>query len=131
MKRTRLIVGGLEAAVLRALWDRGASTVAEVVAALPAGRGRHPNTIATVLNRMAARKLVARADVGRAATYRALVSREEMGRRYLGVLRDEILGGSLPHFVAALVKPGNAGAKHAAKLRTLLEEIEREEKRGR
>jgi predicted transcriptional regulator len=130
-KRARLIVGGLEAAVLGALWDRGESTVADVAAALPAGRGRHPNTVATVLNRMAARKLVARRDAGRAATYSALVSREEMGRRYLDVLRDEILGGSLPHFVAALVRPGKSKERHEAKLAKLLGEIERGERRGR
>lgn len=120
-------MGGLEAAVLSVLWDRGESSVADVVAGLPAGRGRHPNTVATVLNRMAARKLVARSDAGRAASYRALVSREEMGRRHLEALREEILGGSLPHFVAALVRPGKARERHAVKLRKLLEEIERGE----
>ena len=127
MSRKRLVVGGLEAAVLSVLWDRGASTVTEVAAALPAGRGRHPHTVATVLNRMAARRLVARDDSGRAASYRALVSREEMGRRHLEVLREEIMGGSIAHFVAALVRPGRAREKHQAKLRRLLEEIEREE----
>jgi BlaI family penicillinase repressor len=128
MSRKRLIVGGLEAAVLSALWDRGESSVAEVVAALPEGRGRHPNTVATVLNRMAARKLVLRSDAGRAAKYRALVSREEMGRRHLEVLREEILGGSLPHFIAALVRPGADKERHSAKLKKLLEEIEQEER---
>ena len=131
MKRRRLVVGGLEAAVLGVLWDRGASAVTDVAAALPPGRGRHPNTVATVLNRMAARKLVARSDAGRAAVYRALVSREEMGRRCLDALREDLLGGSLTHFVAALVRPGAASEKHAAKLRKLLEEIEREEQHGR
>ena len=125
------MVGGLEALVLGVLWDRGESTVADVVAALPRGRARHANTIATVLNRMAARKVVARRDDGRAAAYRALVSREEMGRRHLEVLREELLGGSLAHFVAALVRPGKAKERHAAKLSKLLEEIERDERRGR
>lgn len=128
MRRKRLVVGGLEVVILSVLWDRGESKVAEVVAGLPAGRARHANTIATVLNRLAARKLVARADTGRAAAYRALVSREEMGRMHLDVLREEILGGSLPHFVAALVRPGAMKERNAAKLRKLLEEIERDER---
>ena len=130
-QRRRLIVGGLEAAVLRALWDRGESTVAEIVAAFPSGRRRHPNTVATVLNRMAARKLVARRDAGRAAAYRALVSREEMGRRHLDVLRGEIFGGSTAHFVAALVRPGKAKRRHEAKLAKLLADIEHAERRRR
>src|SRR5262245_46651545 len=110
MKRRRLVVGGLEASVLSVLWDRGPSSVSDVVAALPAGGARHPNTIATVLNRMTARGLVGRSDAGRAASYAALVTREEMGRRLLETLREEILGGSLSHFVAALVRPGKASA---------------------
>lgn len=122
------MVGGLEAALLGVLWDRGESTVAEAAASLPAGRGRHPNTVATVLNRMTARGLVARSGAA-PARYRALVSREEMGRRHLDVLRDEILGGSLPHFVAALVRPGAASAKHRAKLEKLLAEIEKDERK--
>lgn len=122
------MVGGLEAALLGVLWDRGESTVAEVVSSLPAGRGRHPNTVATVLNRMASRDLVARSG-GAPARYRAVISREEMGRRHLDVLREEILGGSLPHFVAALVRPGAAGAKHRAKLEKLLSEIEKDERK--
>jgi len=131
MERRRLLVSGLEAAVLGVLWDRGESTVADVVDALPRGRARHANTVATVLNRMASRKLVARRDDGRAAAYRALVSREEMGRRHLEVLREELLGGSLAHFVAALVRPDGAKDRHRAKLKKLLEEIERDERRDR
>jgi len=130
MRRKRLVVGGLEATVLGVLWSRGESSVAGVVAALPAGRARHPNTIATVLNRMAERGLVARSDAARAARYRALVSREEMGRMHLEVLREEILGGSLSHFVAALVRPSKSRERHAEKLRKLLEEIEEDERRG-
>jgi BlaI family transcriptional regulator, penicillinase repressor len=129
--RKRLVVGELETAVLAVLWERGECTVVEVAAALPKGRGRHPNTVTTVLNRMAARGLVQRSDAGRAATFRAEVSREEMGRRHLEVLREEILGGSLTSFVAALVRPGRGKDRHAKRLRELLEAIEREERRER
>jgi BlaI family transcriptional regulator, penicillinase repressor len=128
MQRKRLVTGGLEASVLGVLWDRGASTVAEIVAALPRAKSRHPNTIATVLSRMSARGLVARSDAGRAAVYVAVVSREEMGRRHLDVLREELFGGSLAHFVAALVRPGASKEKHRARLAKLLAEIEEEER---
>ncbi len=131
MERNRPELGVLETAVLVVLWDRGPSTVAEAAQALPKERGRHPNTVGTVLNRMAARGLVARDDSGSSARYAALVSREEMARRHLDVLRGELLGGSLTHFVAALVRPGGAKKRHAEKLTKLLEEIESEEKRGR
>lgn len=133
MKQRRIVTGGLEAAILSVLWDRGASTVAEVASALPADRTRHVNTIATVLNRMAARKLVAREDAGRAAVYSAVISREEMGRRCVATLREELLGGSLASFAAALVGRvgGKRGEKHEKKLRRLLAEIEEDERRGR
>lgn len=128
MQRRRLVTGGLEATVLGVLWDRGASTVAEIVSALPRAKTRHPNTIATVLGRMAARGLVERTDSGRAAVYAASVSREEMGRRHLAVLREELLGGSIAHFVAALVRPGAATERHRVRLAKLLAEIEDEER---
>lgn len=133
MKQRRIVTGGLEAAILSVLWDRGPSTVSEVGAALPAERTRHANTIATVLNRMAARELVSREDTGRAAVYAPLITREEMGRRCVATLRAELLGGSLASFAAALVGRvgGKRGEKHEKKLRRLLEEIEEDERSGR
>jgi len=119
-KRTRLILGGLESNVLRALWDQGETTVGAIVAARPGGRRLHANTVTTVLARMAKRKLVARRDVGGIARWRALVTREEMTRRHLEALRDEYFGGSTKAFAAALSGATKGRDARATKLADLL-----------
>ena len=121
MHAKRLSLGALEAAVLNVLWDRGPSTVAEVVASLPPGGERHHNTCATVLTRLVRRKLVARASGGRGHRYRALVTREDLGRTVLDSVRRDLFGGSLRGLVAQpasrLVVAGS-GAPGAAGGRT-------------
>ena len=103
-----------------------------VVGALPAGRERHHNTCATVLTRLVRRKLVARSAAGRSHRYRALVSRDELGRAVLASVRRDLFGGSLRGLVAALVGPRGSGGEDPAALRALLREIEKEEpRRGR
>lgn len=127
MQAKRLSVGALEAAVLNVLWDRGPSTVAEVADALPPGRERHHNTCATVLTRLVRRRLVARTPSGRTHTYRALVTRDALGRRVLASIRRDLFGGSLRSLVAALVGPKGGKGDDAAALRALLAEIEKDE----
>ena len=129
MQDKRISLGRLEAAVLNVLWDLGEATVAQVVEGLPAGRERHYNTCSTVLTRLAKRKLVARTAAGRGHVYRALVSREELGRAYLESVRRDVFGGSLRGLVAALVDPRDARKADVKKLRSLLDDIERGEGR--
>lgn len=106
MARKRLLLGELETAVLDVLWTLGPSTVADVLGALPEPPVRHYNTCSTVLTRLAKRGIVVREDDpdgGRAHVYRAAVSRDEMGRAYLDVVRNDLFGGSLDRVVASLL----------------------------
>lgn len=128
MARRRLALGTLEATVLDVLWTRGASTIADIVAALPKERARHPNTIHTVLERMARRGLVRRERDGRTSVYSAAAGREQVGAEHLDLLRREIFGGSIADLVSALVGPGRARGKRAEEIRRLLEEIEEGER---
>ena len=125
------MLGRLEAAVLNVLWERGADgaecTVQQVLDGLPKGRERHYNTCSTVLTRLVKRKLVARTAKDRVHTFRALVTRDEMGRAYLDSVRRDVFGGSLRGLVAALVDPRDAKAADVAEVRALLAEIERAE----
>ena len=131
MQDKRLSLGRLEAAVLNVLWERGEATVAEVLDGLPRGRERHYNTCSTVLTRLAKRKLVAHETRGRVHVYRALVSRDELGRAYLDSVRRDVFGGSLRGLVSALVDPRDAKKADLTELRALLDEIERDEGRRR
>ena len=67
----------LELQVLSILWNRGASTVREVLEELPDGRDRAYTTVLSVLQNMAAKKLAKRESIGRAHAYVAAVSRRD------------------------------------------------------
>lgn len=123
MDEKRLTLGALEAAVLNVLWDRGESTVAEVVDAMPRGRERHYNTCSTVLTRLVKRGLVERSAEGRVHRFRATVGRDELGRAVLATVRRDVFGGSLGDLVAALFDGRRCRAEDVARLQALAEEI--------
>ncbi len=131
MTQRRIVLGELEAAVLNVLWERGPSTVQEVMDALPGRRARHYNTCSTVLARLAKRAIVKVDREGRAHLYRATVTREELGQQYLSLLRREVFGGSLERLVSALLGGARANDRQEKRLRTLLAEIEDAERDAR
>jgi len=124
MLRKRVVLGELEVKVLNVLWDRGPSSVQEVLDGLPEGEARHYNTVATVLTRLSAKEIVRRERRGRGHVFSAAVGREELGRRYLELFRKELFGGSLDRMVAALLSRGKPRRRQVEEIRKLLDEME-------
>lgn len=87
--------------IMAVLWERGASTVAEVRSALPVEVSH--NTVATLLGILESKGHVAHTEEGRAFRYSAVTAREEAGRSAFQRLVDTVFGGSaeamLVHFV--------------------------------
>jgi BlaI family transcriptional regulator, penicillinase repressor len=71
------LTGELQTQVMAAVWRLGRATVEQVRSALPPRYRGAYNTVQTVLNRLADRKLVSRHKVGNAFEYRPLVSEAE------------------------------------------------------
>ena len=90
-------LGELEAAVLNALWDEGELSTPAAYEHVGTPRGLSYTTILTVLQRLTAKRLVARRGGGRSHLYSAAMTREEFAER-----RAESLA-------AALVDLGAAG----------------------
>ncbi len=124
MTRNRVVLGELEVAVLDVLWQLGDATVADVVDALPDDRARHYNTVATVLARLEKRGVVAKDRDGRVLTYRPVVTRDELGREYLALLRRDLFGGSVRRMVSALLGHGKPTADELTELRRMITELE-------
>lgn len=124
MSRRRLLLGELETAVLDVLWTHGPCTVAEVVAHLPDERTRHYNTCSTVLTRLTKREIVAREPQPgtRAHRFAARVTREELGRVYLDVVRNDLFGGSFGRVVSSLLEGKTPDPERQAELEALLED---------
>lgn len=94
--------GDLERAVLRAVWELDEPLARDVQAHLSGERDLAYTTVATVLDRLHDKRLVARRRVGKAFAYRAAAKPENVRRTVARDMVDAVLGGvSQP--MAALV----------------------------
>jgi BlaI family transcriptional regulator, penicillinase repressor len=92
---------GRELDVMAVLWERGASTVAEVQQALQDRLAY--TTVLTVLRTLESKGHVNHATDGKAHRYHALVARDAAGRTALARLVDKMFGGSRELLLAQLV----------------------------
>ena len=93
------LTGELQTQVMAAVWRIERGTVEQVRSALPSRYRGAYNTIQTVLNRLADRKLLWRHKVGNAFEYRPLVSEGEYLARSIA---DTLAGASKAAREAAL-----------------------------
>lgn len=118
------LLGPLELEVMAVVWERGDVAVADVVEQLRPARRLHHNTVMTVMKRLAAKDLLEQyARDGRTHGYRPRVTREEVSRHYLDLVRKQFFGGSLRRTIAAFVGTERMGAATLTRLRKLLAEI--------
>jgi BlaI family transcriptional regulator, penicillinase repressor len=112
-----------EREVLRVLWDRGPGTVREIKDVL-AGRGRRwaYTTVATLLQRLAAKQYVAADPSTVPHVYRAAVSRDELLERRLRDAADELCDGRAAPLVLALVQGGKLSPEELARLRRIIDQ---------
>jgi predicted transcriptional regulator len=112
-----------ERQVLKVLWDRGAGTVREINGEL-ARRGRRwaYTTVATLLQRLAAKQYVASDPSTIPHVYRAAVSRDELLERRLQDAADELCDGRAAPLVLALVQGARFSPEELARLRRMLDE---------
>lgn len=104
MGRTPPLPGGeLEYAVLAAVWDAGSASAPDVHASVGVPRGLAYTTVAKVLDRLHAKRLLARRRAGRAFVYTAKVAREHIDRARAGDLIRRLLGAKPVPAIATLV----------------------------
>jgi predicted transcriptional regulator len=96
--------GELEYAVLVALWDLGAASAREVHARVGEPANLVYTTIAKVLDRLHAKRLVSRERVGKAFVYRPNVRRETLERARAMDLLGRLFGDAPQPAIAMLVE---------------------------
>lgn len=101
MKPT-LLLGELEAEVMRVAWDEGRVTVKDVAARL--SRARAYNTVQTTLERLYRKALLAREKESHAFVYSPRVDRREYHRSVLSTLVGQLLPGGPEPVLAAFVE---------------------------
>ena len=92
-----------ELEVLKVLWDRGPSTVREVLEVLTVARPRAYTSVMSLLNVMTDKGLVTRQPRGRAFVYRAKTGRSRTLRGMVGGLLGRAFEGSTAQLVAHLL----------------------------
>jgi BlaI family transcriptional regulator, penicillinase repressor len=94
----------LEMQVLSVLWQRGASTVREVMEVMPDGKTRAYTTILSVMQVMEKKGLVSHDTEGNVHIYKAKISQQKVTGPLLRGLVRQVFGGSaatvLQHLLA-------------------------------
>lgn len=118
-------VSNAELAVLRVLWEHGASTARQVVEVVyPAGRPADFSTVQKLLERLEIKGCVVRDRNARPHRFGATISQTDLIVRRLRSVADKICDGSLTPLLTLLVRDDRLTAKDRATLRELLNEGE-------
>jgi BlaI family transcriptional regulator, penicillinase repressor len=112
-----------EREVLKVLWDCGPGTVREINEVLERrGRRWAYTTVATLLQRLGAKRYVTGDPSSVAHVYRAVVTRDELLERRLRDAAEELCDGRAAPLVLALVQSNRFSTEELVRLRRLLEE---------
>ena len=123
-KKEQPTTGDLE--VLKVLWDRGPSTVREVMGVLNAVRPRAYTSVMSLLNVMTDKQLLVREPQGRAFVYRPKTDRDKTLRRLVGDLLGRAFEGSTSQLVSHLLDQTRPSAEELAEIRRTIEEYQQQ-----
>jgi BlaI family transcriptional regulator, penicillinase repressor len=110
-----------ELEVLKVLWDRGPSTVREVMEVLNETRPRAYTSVMSLLNVMADKRLLAREPRGRAFVYRPRTDRGKTLRRMVGDLLSRAFEGSTSQLVLHLLDQSRPSGEELAEIQKAIE----------
>lgn len=120
-------LGSAELDVLKVLWDRGPSTVRDVLGRLhERGRRLAYTTVLTVLTRLEQKGVVASDRSDQAYVYRPRVSRERVTVARLRQMVRELYDGAAAPMVLQLMKSERFTAEEIADLQRLIEELDKD-----
>jgi BlaI family penicillinase repressor len=115
-----------ELEVLKVLWDRGPSTVREVMDVLNEIRPRAYTSVMSLLNVMTDKGLLVREPQGRAFVYRPRNDRGRTLRRLIGDLLGRAFEGSTSQLVAHLLDQTKPTAAELDEIRRAIEEYQQQ-----
>ena len=111
-----------ELEVLKILWDRGPSTVRDVLDVFQEhGRGRAYTSVMSLLNVMADKHLLKRERSGRAFVYQANLPREKTLSRMVGDLWRRAFEGSASTLVTHLLDQADPDERELREIRAAIE----------
>jgi BlaI family penicillinase repressor len=116
-----------ELEVLQVLWERGPSTVREVMDVLNQSRRRAYTSVMSLLEVMFEKRLVKRRAQSRAFVYRAAVSKEKTLGQMVGDLVRRGFEGSASSLVAYLLDETPLSQEELGEIQRLIAEFQRKQ----
>lgn len=117
-----------ELEVLKVLWDRGPSTVRDVLNELNAsGRRRAYTSVMSLMTVMAEKRLLHRRRHGRAFLYEPQTGRETTLRGMLGDLWQRAFDGSATLLVSQLLQQTSPDRDELAEIRRVIDQYRRQQ----
>jgi len=113
-----------ELAILGVLWERGPSTVRQVHETLHAEAETGYTTTLKLMQIMAEKGLLLRADDGRRHIYKPAVSEEQTQKQVVGDLLDRVFAGSAEKLVMRALSAKRVSSKELGRIRKMLDEME-------
>ncbi len=111
----------LELQALSVLWERGPSTVRELLAAMPDGKERAYTTLLSVMQNMEKKGLVERSKQGAAHVYRPKQNqRQTLGPMLQGLLRN-VFGGSVSNVMQHLIAETDVSEEELSEIRRIID----------
>ena len=111
-----------ELAILRVLWERGASTVRQVHEALAETRETGYTTTLKLMQIMADKGLVKRNETARTHVYSANAGQEQTQRQLVQDLVDRAFGGSAAQLVLRALSADGATEEELKHIRKLIDD---------
>ena len=129
MARTPQDVTDAELSVLQVLWEQRTATVRELTERLyPEGTSSVNATVQKLLERLEAKKCVARNRKTWPHQFSAAIEREVLIARQLQTTADKLCQGELHPLLTSLVKARGLSVEDRKSLRGLLDKLDREKK---
>jgi predicted transcriptional regulator len=114
-----------EMAILRVLWERGASTVRQVQETLNAERPTGYTTVLKLMQIMTDKGLLVRDESQRTHVYRPRLAAEKTQQQLVRDLLDRVFAGEADKLVVHALNAKRVTPEELAQIRALLDEIER------
>ena len=124
-KEEQPTAGELE--VLKVLWDRGPSTVRDVMEVLNRTRERAYTSVMSLLNVMVEKGLLERVPQGRAFVYRPTVDREQTLGRMVSDLLGRAFEGSASQLLAHLLDQSNPSVEELDEIRRTIRQYQKQQ----
>jgi BlaI family penicillinase repressor len=118
-------ISDAEWTAMKVFWERGPSTVAEVVKELEGRLHWKPRTVQTLVRRLADKGALTVEATGREFRYRPAVAQEDCQHEESRSFLQRVFDGRLTPFVAGLVEKEEVSREEIESLRQILREAEK------